>query len=79
MFLAMITLLDWLKADRSRSKALAMHCDCTRSQLYRVAHGLRRCSVELGQKIQEGTNGAVTLAALRPDLAAAFQTGEVAA
>lgn len=66
------TLLAYLKEDRSHARTLALACDCTTSQLYRIAHGRRRCGSELAVKLQRATGGRVTVATLLPDLADAF-------
>lgn len=65
-------LVSYRKSQKLTLAALAARCGCSQAQLSRIEAGKSRPSVELAARIQAETGGAVTVAALRPDLRAAL-------
>jgi DNA-binding transcriptional regulator YdaS (Cro superfamily) len=62
-------LRDWLaNATAARRQQVADAAKTTVGHLWQLAGGHRKASAELAERLQDASNGEITIAGLRPDL-----------
>lgn len=62
-------LRDWLaSASTSRRQEVAAAANTTVGHLWQLAGGHRKASAELAERLQDASEGQITIAGLRPDL-----------
>jgi DNA-binding transcriptional regulator YdaS (Cro superfamily) len=58
--------------SKPKLEALAKELDTSPAYLYQIARGIRKASAAMAQKLEEATEGIVTVPELRPDWAKLF-------
>jgi hypothetical protein len=62
-------LRDWLaKTPTAERERVALEAGTTVGHLWQLAGGHRKASAELGERLQDASEGSITIAGLRPDL-----------
>ena len=62
-------LREWLAtATNDRRRDVAAEAKTTVGHLWQLAGGHRKASVDLAERLQDASNGEITIAGLRPDL-----------
>lgn len=62
-------LREWLAtATNERRREVAAAAKTTVGHLWQLAGGHRKASVDLAERLQDASNGDITIAGLRPDL-----------
>lgn len=68
-------LREWLRgATENERDALAKGAGTSVAYLWQLAGGHRKASIELASRLQAASNGAITVAGLRPDICALIST-----